>query len=183
MLFYPQNHVPKEEAGAPRGEGPAIPGDTPPPTPRSARLERMTQALALQAGALEDGGPSRGRSAGAKDGNREELAWTDEMGGRQGLGRGEKAIPEGVCPYPVLLTSEGAPDSLHKAPKKKSIKSSIGRLFGKKEKGRMGPPGRDSSSLGECSNSDPFLLCFPSPSPLFPFSFHLDLTFIHVFVW
>uniref|UniRef100_A0A8C2V1M6 PTPRF interacting protein alpha 3 n=1 Tax=Chinchilla lanigera TaxID=34839 RepID=A0A8C2V1M6_CHILA len=41
----------------------------------------------------------------------------------------------------------GTPDSLHKAPKKKSIKSSIGRLFGKKEKGRMGPPGRDSSSL------------------------------------
>ncbi|OWK16501.1 hypothetical protein Celaphus_00004716, partial [Cervus elaphus hippelaphus] len=97
------NHVPKEEAVAPRGEGPAIPGDTPPPTPRSARLERMTQALALQAGSLEDGGPSRG--------------------------------------------SEGTPDSLHKAPKKKSIKSSIGRLFGKKEKGRMGPPGRDSSSL------------------------------------
>ncbi|XP_058385761.1 liprin-alpha-3 isoform X3 [Diceros bicornis minor] len=97
------NHVPKEEAGAPRGEGPAIPGDTPPPTPRSARLERMTQALALQAASLEDGGPSRG--------------------------------------------SEGTPDSLHKAPKKKSIKSSIGRLFGKKEKGRMGPPGRDSSSL------------------------------------
>ena len=31
--------------------------------------------------------------------------------------------------------SEGTPDSLHKAPKKKSIKSSIGRLFGKKEKG------------------------------------------------
>ncbi|XP_015447631.2 liprin-alpha-3 isoform X3 [Pteropus alecto] len=97
------NHVPKEEPGAPRGEGPAIPGDTPPPTPRSARLERMTQALALQAGSLEDGGPPRG--------------------------------------------SEGTPDSLHKAPKKKSIKSSIGRLFGKKEKGRMGPPGRDSSSL------------------------------------
>ena len=46
-------------------------------------------------------------------------------------------------------SSEGTPDSLHKAPKKKSIKSSIGRLFGKKEKGRMGPPGRDSSSLGE----------------------------------
>ncbi|KAH0504751.1 Liprin-alpha-3 [Microtus ochrogaster] len=97
------NHVSKEEAGAPRGEGPAIPGDTPPPTPRSARLERMTQALALQAGSLEDGAPPRG--------------------------------------------SEGTPDSLHKAPKKKSIKSSIGRLFGKKEKGRMGPPGRESVSL------------------------------------
>ncbi|CAO2632843.1 Ppfia3 [Lemmus lemmus] len=97
------NHVSKEEVGAPRGEGPAIPGDTPPPTPRSARLERMTQALALQAGSLEDGAPPRG--------------------------------------------SEGTPDSLHKAPKKKSIKSSIGRLFGKKEKGRMGPPGRESVSL------------------------------------
>ncbi|XP_008843253.1 liprin-alpha-3 isoform X2 [Nannospalax galili] len=97
------NHILKEEAGVARGEGPAIPGDTPPPTPRSARLERMTQALALQAGSLEDGGPSRG--------------------------------------------SEGTPDSLHKAPKKKSIKSSIGRLFGKKEKGRMGPPGRESASL------------------------------------
>lgn len=67
-LLYPQNHVPKDEAGAPRGEGPAIPGDTPPSTPRSARLERMTQALALQAGSLEDGGPSRGRSAGTRDG-------------------------------------------------------------------------------------------------------------------
>ena len=62
-----QNHVPKEEVVAPRGEGPAIPGDTPPPTPRSARLERMTQALALQAGSLEDGGPSRGRSVRIRD--------------------------------------------------------------------------------------------------------------------
>uniref|UniRef100_A0AAQ5Y4X0 SAM domain-containing protein n=1 Tax=Amphiprion ocellaris TaxID=80972 RepID=A0AAQ5Y4X0_AMPOC len=35
-------------------------------------------------------------------------------------------------------------DSLHKASKKKSIKSSIGRLFGKKEKGRIGAPGRES---------------------------------------
>uniref|UniRef100_A0A8D3AX86 SAM domain-containing protein n=1 Tax=Scophthalmus maximus TaxID=52904 RepID=A0A8D3AX86_SCOMX len=40
-------------------------------------------------------------------------------------------------------------DSLHKASKRKSIKSSIGRLFGKKEKGRIGAPGRESSSLGK----------------------------------
>ena len=53
---------------------------------------------------------------------------------------------------------EGTPDSLHKAPKKKSIKSSIGRLFGKKEKGRMGPPGRDSSSLGESRFPLPFFI-------------------------
>ncbi|MEQ2160738.1 hypothetical protein GOODEAATRI_002511 [Goodea atripinnis] len=43
-------------------------------------------------------------------------------------------------------------DSLHKASKKKSIKSSIGRLFGKKEKGRIGTPGRESASLGLWTN-------------------------------
>ncbi len=47
-------------------------------------------------------------------------------------------------------SSNSSQDSLHKASKKKSIKSSIGRLFGKKEKGRMGQPGRDgSASLGK----------------------------------
>ncbi|XP_032894608.1 liprin-alpha-1 isoform X2 [Amblyraja radiata] len=40
-------------------------------------------------------------------------------------------------------SSNSSQDSLHKAPKKKSIKSSIGRLFGKKEKGRLGPSGKD----------------------------------------
>ncbi|XP_038608984.1 liprin-alpha-3 isoform X1 [Tachyglossus aculeatus] len=105
------NHVPKEEAGGgSRGEGPPLPSDTtPPPTPRSARLERMSQALALTAGVLEDGRDLRAS-----------------------LG------PDGA---------PGTPDALHKAPKKKSIKSSIGRLFGKKEKGRMGGLGRDGPSL------------------------------------
>ncbi|KAG7262438.1 hypothetical protein CRUP_037837 [Coryphaenoides rupestris] len=37
-------------------------------------------------------------------------------------------------------SSNSSQDSLHKASKKKSIKSSIGRLFGKKEKGRLGQP-------------------------------------------
>lgn len=97
MPLYPQNHIPKEEAGAPRGEGPAIPGDTPPPTPRSARLERMTQALALQAGSLEDGGPSRGRSAGMRGENREELAWKDEMGRT-------RTWEERGSPHSLLLT-------------------------------------------------------------------------------
>uniref|UniRef100_A0A8P4GG63 PTPRF interacting protein alpha 3 n=1 Tax=Dicentrarchus labrax TaxID=13489 RepID=A0A8P4GG63_DICLA len=46
-------------------------------------------------------------------------------------------------------------DSLHKSSKKKSIKSSIGRLFGKKEKGRMGQPGRDgSASLASTPSED-----------------------------
>uniref|UniRef100_A0AAQ5YNC4 SAM domain-containing protein n=1 Tax=Amphiprion ocellaris TaxID=80972 RepID=A0AAQ5YNC4_AMPOC len=47
-----------------------------------------------------------------------------------------------------VLSADGvttaSQDSLHKASKKKSIKSSIGRLFGKKEKGRIGAPGRES---------------------------------------
>ncbi|XP_017650321.1 liprin-alpha-1 isoform X5 [Nannospalax galili] len=42
-------------------------------------------------------------------------------------------------------SSSSSQDSLHKAPKKKGIKSSIGRLFGKKEKGRPGPPGKEST--------------------------------------
>ncbi|XP_035254809.1 liprin-alpha-3 [Anguilla anguilla] len=45
-------------------------------------------------------------------------------------------------------------DSLHKSTKKKSIKSSIGRLFGKKEKGRMGPSGRESVSLASTPSED-----------------------------
>ncbi|XP_055010753.1 liprin-alpha-1 isoform X7 [Boleophthalmus pectinirostris] len=43
-------------------------------------------------------------------------------------------------------SSNSSQDSLNKAAKKKSIKSSIGRLFGKKEKGRPSVPGRDSTS-------------------------------------
>lgn len=37
----------------------------------------------------------------------------------------------------ALSSVASSQDSLHKQPKKKGIKSSIGRLFGKKEKGRM----------------------------------------------
>uniref|UniRef100_A0A3P8XTG0 SAM domain-containing protein n=1 Tax=Esox lucius TaxID=8010 RepID=A0A3P8XTG0_ESOLU len=57
------------------------------------------------------------------------------------------------------LSADGATtssqDSLHKATKKKSIKSSIGRLFGKKEKGRIGGPGSQSASLGKSVEPDP----------------------------
>ncbi len=45
-------------------------------------------------------------------------------------------------------SSNSSQDSLNKAAKKKSIKSSIGRLFGKKEKGRPSIPGKDSPSQG-----------------------------------
>lgn len=51
-------------------------------------------------------------------------------------------------------TANSSQDSLHKSSKKKSIKSSIGRLFGKKEKGRLGQLGREgSASLGNAALS------------------------------
>ncbi|KAM9112980.1 LOW QUALITY PROTEIN: liprin-alpha-3 [Pangshura tecta] len=114
------NHVPKEEG---RGaEEKALACETPPATPRTARLERVSQALALQAGALEDGRDLRA-----------------------GLGS------EGT---------NSSQDSLHKSTKKKSIKSSIGRLFGEEGEGAAGAPGRDSPSLpgtpsDETSPADP----------------------------
>ncbi|XP_074129392.1 liprin-alpha-1 isoform X2 [Sminthopsis crassicaudata] len=49
-------------------------------------------------------------------------------------------------------SSNSSQDSLHKAPKKKGIKSSIGRLFGKKEKGRPGHAGKES--LGQAGVTD-----------------------------
>nr|XP_033807426.1 LOW QUALITY PROTEIN: liprin-alpha-2 [Geotrypetes seraphini] len=57
-----------------------------------------------------------------------------------------------------LGSMNSSQDSLHKAPKKKGIKSSIGRLFGKKEKARLGQLGsyldaeigaQDSLGLGK----------------------------------
>jgi len=45
-------------------------------------------------------------------------------------------------------SSNSSQDSLHKAPKKKGIKSSIGRLFGKKEKGRPGQTSKETLVQG-----------------------------------
>ncbi|KAM6450558.1 liprin-alpha-3 isoform 8-T8 [Liasis olivaceus] len=117
-----QNHVAKEEVRGSEEKALALCEPPTPSTPRTMRLERMTQALALQAGALEDGRDLR-TSLGADGTN-------------------------------------SSQDSLHKSTKKKSIKSSIGRLFGKKEKGRLGQLGRESPSLAgtpsdEMSPADP----------------------------
>uniref|UniRef100_A0A3B3VSL8 PTPRF interacting protein alpha 1 n=1 Tax=Poecilia latipinna TaxID=48699 RepID=A0A3B3VSL8_9TELE len=51
-------------------------------------------------------------------------------------------------------SSNSSQDSLNKAAKKKSIKSSIGRLFGKKEKGRPSGPGKDSPSQAGTPDAD-----------------------------
>ena len=51
-------------------------------------------------------------------------------------------------------SSTSRQESLHKAPKKKGIKSSIGRLFGKKEKGRPGHPGKEALGPGGCFTAE-----------------------------
>lgn len=49
------------------------------------------------------------------------------------------SLPASLEPENIGLGSvNSSQDSLHKATKKKGIKSSIGRLFGKKEKARLG---------------------------------------------
>ncbi|XP_041033933.1 liprin-alpha-3 isoform X3 [Carcharodon carcharias] len=58
-------------------------------------------------------------------------------------------------------SSNSSQDSLHKVPKKKSIKSSIGRLFGKKEKGRLGHGVREPSSQAGTPDTE-----MSSPDPL-----------------
>uniref|UniRef100_A0A8C2SEV5 SAM domain-containing protein n=1 Tax=Capra hircus TaxID=9925 RepID=A0A8C2SEV5_CAPHI len=53
-------------------------------------------------------------------------------------------------------SSTSRQDSLHKAPKKKGMKSSIGRLFCKKEKGRLEYPGKEAlgpAGISETENS------------------------------
>ncbi|NXD94353.1 LIPA1 protein, partial [Chaetorhynchus papuensis] len=51
-------------------------------------------------------------------------------------------------------SSNSSQDSLHKAPKKKGIKSSIGRLFGKKEKGRPGQTSKEALGQADGSSQD-----------------------------
>ncbi|XP_076845888.1 liprin-alpha-2 isoform X10 [Brachyhypopomus gauderio] len=58
----------------------------------------------------------------------------------------------------ALSSVASSQDSLHKQPKKKGIKSSIGRLFGKKEKGRLGHLGKELVGPGPGNVSDPELL-------------------------
>ncbi|KAM3926979.1 liprin-alpha-2 isoform 1-T1 [Leptodactylus fuscus] len=54
-----------------------------------------------------------------------------------------------------LVSANSSQDSLHKAPKKKGIKSSIGRLFGKKEKARLGQLSKEFGLQGGFMDTDP----------------------------
>lgn len=82
----------------------------------------------------------------------------------------------------ALSSVASSQDSLHKQPKKKGIKSSIGRLFGKKEKGRLAhlahrqvmvdPQGEILSGLKQ--NDMMRCMCTEQPQHTSFFSFHSD---------
>ena len=74
--------------------------------------------------------------------------------------------------------SNSSQDSLQKAPKKKGIKSSIGRWFGKKEKGRPGHTSREALGPGGASPFRGRRVCVyvPSVSPPLPPRRLLSLT-------
>ncbi|NXV77546.1 LIPA1 protein, partial [Atlantisia rogersi] len=97
---------------------------SPPSSPRSLRLDRV-QKGALHTRLLYDTFFFFASSTGSQD--------------------GQTSNPS---------SSNSSQDSLHKAPKKKGIKSSIGRLFGKKEKGRPGQTSKESLGQADSSSQD-----------------------------
>uniref|UniRef100_A0A8C4ER90 SAM domain-containing protein n=1 Tax=Dicentrarchus labrax TaxID=13489 RepID=A0A8C4ER90_DICLA len=125
----------------------ALIDSTPPPVPRALRLDRMTHTH--PGAGLDDHREFRRCSL---------ALLINSLFGQQaccmcGL---YSLFFSFLCPS--SLSADGvttaSQDSLHKASKKKSIKSSIGRLFGKKEKGRIGAPGRESASLASTPSDD-----------------------------
>ncbi|XP_075921413.1 liprin-alpha-2 isoform X8 [Petromyzon marinus] len=117
----PSTAVPSQPAGSrdeAREDKATIKCETSPPqTPRSGRLDRVSQAL---------------HSASQED------------------IRGSSGLQDGAS---NPSSSNSSQDSLHKA-KKKGIKSSFGRLFGKKEKGRPLTPSKELASPGQGGSAE-----------------------------
>ncbi|XP_069046408.1 liprin-alpha-4 isoform X2 [Lepisosteus oculatus] len=57
------------------------------------------------------------------------------------------SVEDGRGPEEQTSSSNSSQDSLHRGNKKKGIKSSIGRLFGKKEKGRFMQMGKEATAM------------------------------------
>lgn len=88
------------------------------------------------------------------------------------------SLPASLEPESIGLGSvNSSQDSLHKAPKKKGIKSSIGRLFGKKEKARLGQLSKD---LVVTSQGHHFTVIFPF---LILLLFSFQFAYFSLFVW
>ncbi|KAG5194295.1 hypothetical protein JEQ12_013092 [Ovis aries] len=95
--------------------------------------------------------PRRRRHHLAREGDR--LGTVTRKSPTAGAQRGARVKPKGSTgsqdnPGNNPSSSTSRQDSLHKAPKKKGMKSSIGRLFCKKEKGRLEHPGKEALGPG-----------------------------------
>lgn len=134
-IFTMQNSKEGEECKAL-----ALIDSTPPPVPRALRLDRMTHT---HPGAGLDDHREFRRYKNIS------LAIIYKLALKTLVVLSSSDVSSSIL---SSLSADGSTtasqDSLHKASKKKSIKSSIGRLFGKKEKGRICAPGRESASLG-----------------------------------
>ncbi|KAB0401100.1 hypothetical protein E2I00_019567, partial [Balaenoptera physalus] len=152
---------------------------SPPSSPRSLRLERLHTASHEDIrDARNRAPPSREESSRRSLGPSGAAACAVQPAPLERSAAREQRALWGVClreapPLKVVFcpqsstgsqdgpasnpsSSNSSQDSLHKAPKKKGIKSSIGRLFGKKEKGRPGALGKESlgqAVISETENS------------------------------
>ncbi|KAK3553309.1 hypothetical protein QTP86_033733, partial [Hemibagrus guttatus] len=111
----------------------ALLDSTPPPTPRALRLDRMSHT---HPGAMLD----------------DSREFRRHVSRFVSLSLYPSSVPAVSRQTAAALTAVRIPST--RPAKKKSIKSSIGRLFGKKEKGRMGQPGRESTSLASTPSDD-----------------------------
>ncbi|XP_070304785.1 LOW QUALITY PROTEIN: liprin-alpha-3-like [Salvelinus sp. IW2-2015] len=115
----------------------ALIDSTPPPIPRALRLDRMTHTH--PGAGLDDHREFRS----PKPQGSVHISWKLKMFQFfHGLHTHQ------TC-HPLSCLS-----GLSTKPAEKSIKSSIGRLFGKKEKGRIGGPGSQSASLASTPSDD-----------------------------
>ncbi|XP_063091199.1 liprin-alpha-1-like [Cavia porcellus] len=123
-------------------------------------------------GKKEKGRPGQtGKESPGQETSSQDAYRLSKLGGKAEKNRKFQKNSTGSQEGPVnnASTSDSRQDALHKAPKKKSIKSSTGRLFGKKKKGPPGQTGKESPRqggpvLGSCPNcwdweSVSFFLC------------------------
>ncbi|XP_063086420.1 liprin-alpha-1-like [Cavia porcellus] len=123
-------------------------------------------------GKKEKGRPGQtGKESPGQETSSQDAFQLSKLGGKAEKNRKFQKNSTGSQEGPVNnpSTSDSRQDALHKAPKKKSIKSSTGRLFGKKKKGPPGQTGKESPRqggpvLGSCPNcwdweSMSFFLC------------------------
>uniref|UniRef100_A0A8C2XGD1 PTPRF interacting protein alpha 1 n=1 Tax=Cyclopterus lumpus TaxID=8103 RepID=A0A8C2XGD1_CYCLU len=123
-------------AGSPPGSGHSTPRRVPrSPNRELDRMGVMTLVKAFPSGTSSQDDKATIRCETSPPTTPRSMRLSREAGHSRSVTDGQGSDPS---------SSNSSQDSLNKAAKKKSIKSSIGRLFGKKEKGRPSLPGKDS---------------------------------------